>query len=121
MLVSNASRFTVIESWTTDPERLLDAVKRLEADRSQWQFYAEEEATHVVEVVTVLNNDDDVFGAVSLAQLYQREELWRTDKSLRRLSMSLSMLSEIQPPQSGGLFRRHNPRQPGRALPGLLQ
>lgn len=100
MLVSNASRFKVIEGWTTEPDRMLQAVKRLEQDRSQWQFYAEEEATHVVEVITVLNNDDDMLRAVNLAHLYQREELWRTDKSLRRLSMSLSMLSETQPPKA---------------------
>ena len=112
MLVSNASRFKVIENWTTDPERMLEAVKRLELDRSQWQFFAEEETTHVTEVVTTLNQDDNVQRAVALAKLYQREELWRTDKSLRRLSMSLSMLSETRPPKAVVYFAdtmRDNP------------
>jgi len=112
MLVSNAGRFKVVQNWTTDPDVLIEAIKRLEADRSQWQFYAEEEATHVDEVASALNQDETLSRAVNLARFYQREELWRTDKSLRRLAMSLAMLADALPPKAVVYFAdtlRDNP------------
>lgn len=95
MIVSNAARLAVIEEFTNDPQRLRDALDRLENDRTQWDFYATEEEARIARVVDILNREDNVHRAVSLARSFQREEHARTDKSLRRLHIALARLSAI--------------------------
>jgi VWFA-related protein len=100
MIASNAGRLTVIEPFTTDPARLLSALDRLEQDRGQWDFYAEQEALRISEVVRTLNDLDDIQRAVGLARVYQKEERWRTDRNLRRLEMTLGQLVDVDPPKA---------------------
>lgn len=95
MIVSNAGRLAVIEELTDDPQRLLAALERLENDRAQWDFYATEEESRVARVTDILNREDNVHRAVGMARSYQREEHARTDKSLRRLHITLARLSEL--------------------------
>jgi VWFA-related protein len=94
MIVSSAGRVDIIEPFTTDPRRLLDALDRLERDRTQWDFFATEEESRVEEIVRALNEDDNIWRAFSIARSHHREERWRTDKSLRRLAMALTWLAE---------------------------
>jgi VWFA-related protein len=95
MIVSNAARLAVIEDFTDDPQRLLDALDRLENDRRQWDFHATEEESRIARVVDILNREDNVHRAVAMARSFQREEHARTDKSLRRLHIALARLSEL--------------------------
>jgi VWFA-related protein len=95
MIVSNAGRLAVIEEFTDDPQRLLEALERLENDRAQWDFYATEEESRVARVMDILNREDNVHRAVGMARSYQREEHSRADKSLRRLHITLARLSEL--------------------------
>jgi VWFA-related protein len=95
MVVSNAARLRVIEDFTDDPQRLLDALDRLENDRTQWDFYATEEESRVAQIVKTLNEDESVQRAVGTARLFQRDESSRTDKDLRRLSLTLARLSRL--------------------------
>jgi VWFA-related protein len=95
MIVSSAARLAVIEELTDDATRLLDALDRLEHDRTQWDFYAAEEDSRIARIVDVLNDDENVSRAVGLARSYQREENARADKSIRRLHLTLARLSEV--------------------------
>ena len=113
MIVSNARRLTVIEPLTTDRERLLDAVERLEHDRDQWDFAAEQETSRVAEVVRRLNEFNGVDGAVSLARTYQKEERWRTERNLRRLEATLGGLSEVAQPKAAFYFADTMRANPG--------
>jgi VWFA-related protein len=93
MIVSNASRLVVIEEPTADTERLLEALDRLEQDRAHWDFYATEESSRVMRVVEVLNEDDSLSRALNYARSFQREESARTERSLRRLYITLARLA----------------------------
>lgn len=95
MIVSNARRLVVVEEFTDNVGRLLEALKRLENDRTQWEFYASQEDSRVEDVVDALSQDDDVHRAISLARTYQREEHWRSDKALRRLEMTLARMADV--------------------------
>jgi VWFA-related protein len=95
MIVSNAARLAVIEEFTGDATRLLDALERLEHLRTQWDFYATQEDSRIGRIIDVLNNEDNVSRAVGLARSFQREENARTDKSIRRLHIILARLSEV--------------------------
>ncbi len=100
MVLSNSGRLAVIEDFTSDPQRLLDALDRLENDRTQWDVFATEEETRVDYVVDALNKDDQIHRAVSAARRFQREERWHTERNLRRLEVSLSRLATQSPPKA---------------------
>ncbi len=100
MILSNSGKLAVIEEFTSDPQRLLDALDRLEGDRTQWDVFATEEETRVNFVVDALNKDDQIHRAVSAARRFQREERWHTERNLRRLEVSLSRLATQSPPKA---------------------
>jgi len=100
MIVSNAARLELIEPLTADPARLTAALQRLERDQSQWDVWAEQESSRIDEVVRLLNEDQDVQRAISLARVYQKEERWRTEQNLRRLELALGLLSDLDPPKA---------------------
>jgi VWFA-related protein len=112
MIVSNAARLELIEPLTGDPERLRAALNRLEGDQSQWDVWAELESSRIDEVVRLLNDDQDVSRAISLARIYQKEERWRTEQNLRRLELALGLLSDLEAPKAAVYFAdtmRSNP------------
>jgi len=104
MILSNANSLKVVEPMTSDPERLLAAIDRLEKDRTQWDTYADQENVRVNDVIETMNDDIDgvtsVERAMGRARRYQMEETWRTEKSMRRLSMSLTRLSDLSSPKA---------------------
>ncbi len=100
MILSNSAKLAVIEDFTSDPRRLLDALDRLEQDRTQWDFFATEEEARVGYVVDALNKDDQIHRAISIARRFQREERWHTERNLRRLEVSLSRLATQSPPKA---------------------
>jgi len=100
MLVSNAAELAVVQPLTDDADLLLQAVDRLEHDRTQWDFYAAEEDSRVRDLVRVLNESQGIEQAAGRARAYQREERWRTDKNLRRLAHILGRMSEVDPPKA---------------------
>ena len=100
MIVSNAGRLKVHQRFTSDREQLLAALERLEHDREQWDAWAEQEKTRIDEVVRELNDDQDVQRAIAKARLFQKEERWRTEQSLRRLEISLGPLIDLESPKA---------------------
>jgi VWFA-related protein len=112
MILSNAGRLELIEPLTDDPARLRAALDRLEGDQGQWDVWAEQESSRADDVVRLLNEDQDVQRAIALARLYQKEERWRTEQSLRRLELALGLLAELEPPNAALYFAdtmRSNP------------
>ena len=100
MVVSNARAVQIVQPLTADPAVLAAAFDRLEADRRQWDEYAEMEDRRVAEVTQELNTMNNLHRAVALARRYQQEERVRTERDLRRLAATLSQLAEATPPRS---------------------
>ena len=100
MLVSNAAELKVIQPFTNDTTTLLDGLDRLAADRRQWDWVAEGEEIRVGEVIRALNDADDLHRAIGLARDHQKEELWRANRSFRRLGISLAPLKDGPSPRA---------------------
>jgi VWFA-related protein len=92
MIATSGRRLVVTQSFAGDRGELLAALDRLERDRTQWDFYANEEDDRVAAVVDRLDTLDSVQGAAGLARSYQREEQVVAERSLRRLEVALMPL-----------------------------
>jgi len=113
MVVSNAGELIVVEPFTPDSARLVVAIDRLENDRSQWTMFAEQEDDRVREVVRRLNEQDEISGAVATARRYHKEEITLTDRSMRRLRLTLTQLADLPPPKAVIYFGDTLRRNPG--------
>lgn len=100
MIVSNAAELEVIQAFTSDPRTLLEALERLEHDRTQWDAFSEEEEGRIALVVNALNKESTVHRAINVARGFQREESWRTARSLRRLATTLARLADVKRPKA---------------------
>lgn len=102
MVVSAGREVRVFRQMTSDVEQVLQALDEIANDRSQWDpqeaVFGNEEL-HIEEVVNALNHGD-IDRALGLARQYQREETWRTGKTLRLFSLALGGLSEVDPPKA---------------------
>jgi len=99
MLISNAGALEVVQPLSSQKTQLLDALDRLEHDRTQWDMYAEQESSRVAEVARALDELEDVSYAVSIARRHHREETWRVGRDLRRLKTSLTQLVDLAAPR----------------------
>jgi VWFA-related protein len=99
MVVSSARSVDIVEPLTDDAQRLVAALERLEHDRDQWDLYAETEDARVRDIVDTLNDGANVEGAIARARSYQKEEVWRTTRSMRRLGATLGQLVDLEPPK----------------------
>jgi hypothetical protein len=100
MVVSNARELIVVEPFTAEGGSLVTAIDRLENDRTQWTMFAEQEDDRVAEVVRRLNEHGEIAGAVAMARRYQKEEVTLTDRSMRRLRLTLTQLADLRPPKA---------------------
>lgn len=100
MIVSSAQRLAVLHPPSRDVAALLESLDRLEGDRSQWDFFAEQEDERIGEIVDLLNDDDDVYRSIAAARAHQREEQLVTDRSWRRLSLLVARLAERPSPRA---------------------
>lgn len=100
MIVSNASKLAIIEPLTADAGRLLEALDRLEQDRTQWDTYAQLEQSRVSEVIRVMNDENLLSQSVGLARRYHQEESFLTDRNMRRLKLTLGQLVDLDPPKA---------------------
>ena len=100
MVVSNADALIVVESFTQDGARLAAAINRLENDHTQWTMFAEQEDDRVADVVRRLNEQGEIAGAVAMARRYHKEEITLTDRSMRRLRLTLTQLADLRPPKA---------------------
>ena len=100
MIVSTARETVIVQGLTTDAALLTRKLEELGEDRRQWDMYAHNEDQRVGDVLRTLNDTDNLSGAVSQASLYQREEYWYMTRSLRRLSITLGQLVDLDPPKA---------------------
>jgi len=113
MIVSNAEQLIVIEPFSSDGESLVAAVDRLESDRTQWTMFAEQEDDRVRDVVRRLNEQGEIAGAVAMANRYHKQEVALTDRSMRRLRLTLTQLADLAPPKAVIYFGDTLRRNPG--------
>ena len=113
MVVSNAAKLVVVEPFTRDSGRLVTAIDRLENDHTQWTMFAEQEDDRVSEVVRRLNEQGEISGAVAIARRYHKEEITLTDRSMRRLRLTLTQLADLPPPKAVIYFGDTLRREPG--------
>ncbi|HKQ61815.1 MAG TPA: hypothetical protein VJS92_11010 [Candidatus Polarisedimenticolaceae bacterium] len=102
MIISSAAELIVVEPLSSDAARLLAALDRLENDRRQWDPYATQEDERVAHVVDALNEPGGggIRRAIGLARGYQKEETFRSDKSLSRLALGLGRLANLEQPKA---------------------
>ncbi len=112
-IVSNARRLEVIEPLTTDFEKFAEALDRLEHDREQWDYYTELEESRLGEVIRALNDQEDLYRALSIARVHQKEERWRTDQNLRRLEIAMGQLADVDAPKAVIYFADSMRANPG--------
>lgn len=100
MIVSDARALRVVHEPSSDRAALRASLLELENDRAQWDFFAEQEDDRVSEVIEILNSEEDVTRAITVARSYQRQEHFRSDKSWRRLAVLVGQLAALRPPRT---------------------
>ena len=101
MIVSAGKQLESFAALTDDQEVLQESIDRLEKDHTQWDPWVAAEDNRVREIVEILNDpSDSATRALSTARLYQREEIWRTEKALHLFSMVLGRMTELNPPKA---------------------
>lgn len=113
MVVSNADELVVVEPFTRDTARLVEAIDRLENDRTQWMIFAEQEDDRVSDVVRRLNEQGEISSAVAMARRYHKEEISLTDRSMRRLRLTLTQLADLSLPKAVIYFGDTLRQKPG--------
>ena len=113
MIVSNAERLFVFEPLTRDADRLVAAIDRMEKDRTHWMTFAEHEDDRVDEVMRTLNEKDRISAALAKARRYQKQEIALTDRSMRRLRLTMTRLGDLPPPKAVIYFGDTLRRNPG--------
>jgi VWFA-related protein len=114
MIVSSAKELATVAPLTPDPAKLLEALNRLEKDRTQWSPYSTLEEKRVDEVLEIL--DDPMGGvhqAIGRARFFQAEESWEMQKALNRLSMVMGALADADPPKAVFYFADTMRARPG--------
>ncbi len=98
MLIVSATDLKTIVPLTSDVARLDAALVKMTDDNSTFDAYASLEEKRMTEVILELDRSID--SALSLAGRFAAEERWKQEKELRRLSMVLGRLSELDSPKS---------------------
>lgn len=105
MIVSNAERLDTIVELTSDRAELHAAIDRLEHTRDPdlWDTYGQREENRLREILDAMQQASALGGltrAQQIASVYYREELWRTQRSLNRLAISVARLESVDPPKA---------------------
>lgn len=98
MILSNARTLNTVQALSSDPQQILRAIDRLDKSRDDWDPYAAQEDTRLLEVQEALQRD--IKRAQWLARIYQQEERFRQTRDLQRLSMVLGRLAEMDSPKA---------------------
>jgi len=98
MIVSSGQELRTFAALTSDVGVLHDALDEVEDDRKQWDPWVWSEDSRIAEVIEYINNGM-LEEARATASRHQSEERWHTEKELRRFSMILAHLGDIDPPK----------------------
>jgi VWFA-related protein len=102
VLVSSGRAVVTYADLTDDPEALLAGLQRMEDDR-EWDPFSQQEGSRIQEILDDIQKIS-VQAGLATARRHQREERWRTGKALRRFSMVLGRLSELDAPKAALYF-----------------
>jgi VWFA-related protein len=108
MIVASAQDLKTIVPLTSDAARLEAALKMMVDDMSTFDTYASLEENRMADINAEL--DRGIAFALTLAGRYAADERWRQERELRRLSMVLGRLTELDSPKSV-LYFADNMRQ----------
>ena len=98
MIVASAAELKTVVPLTTDAARLEAALSQMVNDQSTFDTYAATEDIRLADVIHELDRGIDF--ALALARRYAADERWRQERDLRRLSMVLGRLAELDPPKA---------------------
>ncbi len=113
MVVSSGRDVTTFADLTDDVDEVLAGLEAMENDTNQWwDPTARSEELQIAEVLDKLQRRG-ADEAASLAKLYQADESWRTEKGLRRLSMTLGRLADLPQPKAILYFSDRMRSKPG--------
>lgn len=98
MIVASARELKTMVPLTGNAAQLDGALARMINDNSTFDPYASLEDNRMSEIILEL--DRGVSQAMSLAARFASDERWRQERDLRRLSMVLGRLAELDPPKS---------------------
>ncbi len=112
-IASSGEVVDVVIDFTSDVTALLTALDRIESNRKYWDQYPQLEAQRVAELLQIQSWHGQDAGC-SKARFLQQEELFRTDKALRRFAMVLGLLIDVRPPKVALYFADTVRRESGR-------
>jgi hypothetical protein len=96
-IVSNGAKLETLADLTADPEVLLAALREMQGDFDHFDADAQLEERRILEVTDLIRTNGPL--ATTLAREYYRDELWRVERNLRRLSMTLGSLATTDRPK----------------------
>ena len=98
MLIANANALKTIVPLTSDAKRLDAALVELIDDQSTFDPFSATEENRLSDIIRELDRGVDF--ALALARRYASDERWKQERDLRRLSMVLGRLADIDPPKA---------------------
>ncbi len=98
MIIVSAANLKTVVPLTSDVARLEAALVKMIDDNSTFDTYASLEQDRMADIILEL--DRSIESALTLASRFASEERWKQEKELRRLSMVLGRLSDLDSPKS---------------------
>ena len=98
MIVVSATDLKTVVPLTSNVARLEAALVKMTNDNSTFDTYASLEENRMADILLELDRSIDL--ALTLASRFAADERWRQERELRRLSMVLGRLSELDSPKS---------------------
>jgi hypothetical protein len=102
MIVANAANLKTVVPLGNDLKAMDAALVKMIDDISMFDSYASLEDSRLSDVATEIQRSVD--SATQMAKRYAAEERWRQERDLRRLSMVLGQLAEIDAPKAALYF-----------------
>jgi VWFA-related protein len=119
MIVSSGEELRTFAPLTGDRAALHAAVDAVEGDRKQWDPWVMSEDSRIGEIIDYINKGM-LDQAKSAANRHHGEERWRAEKELRRFSMVLAHLGDVDPPKVTVYFADTMRRNPGQHYLGFF-
>ncbi len=108
LIVSNARNLVTVQPMTSELDRLIAALDRLEKDQTQFDSYAAFEHTRLAEVART-----PMVHRASIIRRFATEERWQAKRDFYRLSTVLGGLADADPPKAVLYFADATRRNPG--------
>lgn len=102
MLVVNAAELKTLVPVTDDLKALDGALERMINDVKLFDSYSATEDTRLAEIIQEMTISVDA--SLALAERYAADERFRQERDLRRLSMVLGRLADLDPPKAALYF-----------------